>query len=481
MLKYKIQPWKHQLEAIHRAQKQAYFGLFFDMGTGKTCTSINILRAKCQGRDIFRTLIFCPPVVIENWKREFLLHSDIPEKLIIPLVGSGSRRLHTFNRARQEGALIFITNYESLQMESLREAFAHWKAEMVICDESHKLKDPSTKRSKHMQWLVDGDPKKRDSYKIPHRLLLTGTPVLNSPMDLFGQFLILDGGDTFGKNQFVFKLKYFFDANAAWKSSGHYFPAWKPKPESFEQIQALVAKNTLSIKKSECLDLPPLVRQSISVEMLPEQARLYQEMKQDLVTYLGDQACVAQMALTKALRLLQIASGFVKFSDGSQKSLGYTPKMEALKELLEEITPHHKVLIWAVFRENYAQIRAVCESLKLNYVEVHGDISPLQKQKNVDEFNHNPGVHVFIGHPGSGGIGINLVQASYSIFFSRSFSLADDLQAEARNYRGGSEIHSKITRLDLITKDTIEQLVCDSLANKQAIGEALIQSWKTQI
>lgn len=477
-MKFKKAPWKHQLEALARAEGLTKFGLFFEMGTGKTGTAINILRQKCnEAGALLRTLIFCPPVVIENWKKEFEIHSDI--KKVICLQGPGVKRLQLFEKhAGLPEGKVFVTNYEALLMPALYLAFIGWEPQMVICDESHKLKDAATKRSKLMANLVDGEKEVRPP--VPYRLILTGTPVLNSPMDLFGQFRVLDSGEVFSKNQFAFRARYFYDANAHFKQRPTYFPDWKIKPNSVQELNGIVAEKTMSVKKSTCLDLPPLVRSRIYVDMSPEQSRMYEGMKKDLIAYMNDKACVATLALTKALRLLQIASGYVKFEDGSEKSLR-TPKMEALSDLLEEITPNHKVLVWAVFRENYVQIRKVCESLRIKHVEVHGDIAGTKKMDHVDLFNNDPSVRVFLGHPGSGGIGINLVPASYSIFYSRNFSLEFDLQAEARNYRGGSEIHTKVTRIDLVAKDTIDELVLESLSSKQQIGEALLKDWKSKL
>jgi SNF2 family DNA or RNA helicase len=480
-VKFKKTPWKHQLEAMERAEGLFHFGLFFEMGTGKTGTAINILRQKCNtAGSLLRTLIFCPPVVIENWKKEFEIHSDI--KQVVCLQGPGVKRQTLFEKNAwsedEPVGQVFVTNYEALLMPALYQMFIDWEPQFVICDESHKLKDASTKRSKLMANLVDGEKDVRPP--VPYRLILTGTPVLNSPMDLFGQFRVLDSGEVFTKNQFAFRARYFYDANAHFKQKPTYFPNWQIKPNSLEEINAVIARKTMSVKKSACLDLPPLVKQRIYVDMSPEQGRVYEEMKKDLIAYMNDKACVATLALTKALRLLQIASGYVKFEDGSEKSLK-TPKMEALSELLETLTVNHKVLVWAVFRENYIQIRDVCENLGIRYVEVHGDIAGTKKMEHVDLFNNDPTIRVFLGHPGSGGIGINLVSASYSIFYSRNFSLEYDLQAEARNYRGGSEIHEKVTRIDLVAKETIDELVLESLSSKQQIGEALLKDWKSKL
>ncbi len=473
-MKFKLKPWQHQLDAIERVSHAKQFALFFEMGTGKTGTAINILRQKCnEEKRILRTLIFCPPVVIENWKKEFAIHSEIPPKTIVCLTGAGVNRLRIFE-ANATSERIFVTNYEALLMKDLFQAMCAWKPDFIICDESHKLKDATSKRSKLMDKLVNG------LKPIPYRLILTGTPVLNSPSDMFGQFLVLDGGETFTRNQFVFRAKYFYDANAHFKAKPTYFPDWQIKPKAVEEMNELIGKKSMTVKKSACLDLPPLVKKRIYVEMTPDQGRMYWEMNADLVTYMNGQACVATLALTKALRLLQIASGYVKF-EKSTLALKDTPKMAALKELLESLAPDHKILVWAVFKENYNQIRQVCDDLKLEYAQVHGEIPGTKKMAEVERFTQDPKCRVFIGHPGSGGIGINLIQASYAIFYSRNFSLEYDLQAEARNYRGGSEMHTSVTRIDLVAKGTIEEMVLESLENKQQIGESLLKSACTKV
>ena len=232
-------------------------------------------------------------------------------------------------------------------------------------------------------------------------------------------------------------------------------------------------------KKSECLDLPPLVKKEIFIELSKEQRRIYEELKTDLITYINDKACTAPLALTKALRLQQIVSGFVVGEDDENQKheivIKDNPRAKALEELLRELTPHHKVIVWAVFKNNYETIRQICGKLKIKHVEVHGSIPSRTKFENVDKFNTDDNRRVFLGHPLSGGIGINLIASSVSIFYSRNFSLGQDVQAEARNYRGGSEIHEKVTRIDLVAKDTIDEVIQKALANKQEISDKLLR------
>ena len=109
---------------------------------------------------------------------------------------------------------------------------------------------------------------------------------------------------------------------------------------------------------------------------------------------------------------------------------------------------------------------------KAGFVEAHGEVSSHQKSEAVRLLNEDPKVRVFLGHPGSGGIGLNLTVAPYSIFYSRNYSLEQYLQAQARNYRGGQQ--QKVTHYQLITENTIDEFVLEKLSYKEAISEKLL-------
>jgi isocitrate dehydrogenase len=110
------------------------------------------------------------------------------------------------------------------------------------------------------------------------------------------------------------------------------------------------------------------------VELSPEQNRLYQEMKKNFIAFLNEKAIVADLAITKAMRLQQIITGVVKFSDEQEAMiLEDTPREKALKDVLEGIVEGHKVLVWAVFVPNYEIIRRVCERLGVEYRDETND------------------------------------------------------------------------------------------------------------
>lgn len=457
--------WKHQLDALKIAGGKKDFALFFEPGCGKTLTAITLARFKMfMQRRALKTLVLCPPIVIKNWKSEWLEASKFKHDEVLCLLGTGANRAKLMKDTK---AKVVIMNYESLLMEPLMKEIYRWGPEVLIFDESHRCKALKSKRTKEAVKLSKHPT-------VMNRYILTGTPILNSPMDIFSQFLILDKGETFGQNFFTFRGKYFVDKNARMPSHIH-FPQWVIREGALGEITKKIEAKSVFVAKKDCLDLPPLIKKTISVSLAPEQKRAYNAMLKDFLTVVDGKLAVAQLALTKALRLMQIVSGFVSVEDDDETIHEFkdNPRRDALRDLLSDLEGQ-KVIVWASFRHNYGVIRDVCESIGLNYVEIHGDIPNAQKYKNVDTFNNDPDCAVCIGHPGSGGIGINLVAAACSVFYSRSFSLEHDLQAEARNHRGGSERHETVVRYDLCAEETIDEAIMKRLAEKQAISDKVI-------
>jgi SNF2 family DNA or RNA helicase len=201
---------------------------------------------------------------------------------------------------------------------------------------------------------------------------------------------------------------------------------------------------------------------------------MYKDMKQDYVAYLGSKACVASMALIKGLRLQQILSGFFSDDDGGITRYADNPRMEVLRETLEDLVDSHKVIVWACFRENYGMISDMLNAEKIRHTFLYGGMTDKQRNENIISFTTDESCRVLVANQQAAGLGINLVQSSYSLYFSRNFSLEQDLQSEARNYRGGSEIHTKVTRIDLVTPRTIDAVILKALAAKKNIAENIL-------
>lgn len=472
--------WAHQKLGFELAKDRPHFAFLFEVGTGKTRTAIEVLRYKFNvHHSLLKTIILGPPIILENWREEILKYSKINPKDITVLSGSGKERLEKLkkygfskdpNFKELPKAHIFITNYETLSMKSVFEALKEWSPEIVIADEMHKLKNGKSQRSKLTTILGD---------MSLYRLGLTGTSILNSPMDLFAQWRFLDKGESFTKNFFVFRSRFFYDKNANMPAHIH-FPDWRILPSSEAIISDILSRTSLQAAKKDCLDLPPLIKKVYYTELSKEQEKCYKEMRDSFITFVKDSKCTAELAITKGLRLQQIVTGFIKLENGEEVEFKDNPRKDALKIVLEEITSTNaKVIVWAVFKKNYEAIRNVCEDLGLKYVELTGETKEKDRNANVKEFNDMTNdTLVCIANQGSGGVGINLIGASYMIYYSRNFNLEFDIQSEGRNYRGGSEIHEKITRIDLVTKGTMDEKVLEALKNKKDVSKRIIEMTK---
>lgn len=463
--------WEHQKKAIALAENKDELALFFEVGTGKTRTTIEIIRRKfAASQRILPTIILCPKIVCSQWKKQFAQYSKIPPQAVVILKGSQKQRLSMFLKETTDTrSKIFITNFEAVEMKELFEKLMEFSASILVVDESHRCKSIKSKRAKQVTLLAE---------RAKYRYILTGTPVLNSGMDIFQQFKILDLGKTFGANFYAFRGKYFEDANSRWAGKPNYFPKWEPRPETYAELSKRMASKAVYAKKSECLDLPPLVRETIEVELGKEQFKLYKQMLNDYVAFLQDaetkesKAVVAELAITKALRLRQILSGFIKTDKGEEILLEDCPRADALEELLEDLTPNHKIIVWACFKQDYIRIRGICERLGVKYAELHGEIK--DKDAELEKWV-KPECRVMLANQGAGGIGINLIESDVSIYYSKSFSLEHDLQSEARNYRSGSEIFDKVTRIDLVVEGTLDSVITEALMLKQDIGEKILE------
>lgn len=462
-------PYEHQKHIVNRFKNKNNAALFMDPGCGKTLTAINLWREACrENKRILRCLVLCPPIVLENWKQEFILCSKVDEKLI-GVFPSGKSPKKKLEFCKNTTHAIKIINYEAFRNDDVFNAIANFQAEVAIADESHYLKNHKTKNFKAACAAT---------VSAQYRYILTGTPISNSPLDLWAQYYFMDRGKSFGEHYFGFLHKYFYDRNAGMPSDRH-FPDWQMQNSLRPVIKSILNKTSVKLTKEECLELPDLIEQSISVEPTPEILKKYNELKKELVTYISnedtqeDEAVVAQNALVKLLRLNEITNGYTKTEDDNIICFKKNPKLDALMHIVESTAPH-KVIIFTIYKQTYKDISQALKKKKIKYVELHGGIN--NKAQVVDEFNDlTNDIRVCIAHPRSAGVGINLKSASYAVFYSRSHSLVDREQSKARNYRAGSiDLFKKITHYDLVMNHTCDVEILSALRQKKDISNSLV-------
>lgn len=456
--------WAHQKECIELSKKENDIALFMGMGLGKSRTTVEILRDKYNtNKKILKTLIIAPTSVVPNWKREIAKYSAIPLEKVHLLQGSLKKRADDY--LNKDG--VFVTNFESFAFPVFSEVILRNPPNIIVADESQKLKDKSARRTKTLIKISF----EMEKLPVKHRYILSGTPVLNSEQDLYTQFLFLNVGKTFGTSFFKFRNKYFEDKNAKMNRQ-KYFPDYRIRPGATEAIKELIKPISMTARKEDCLSLPPFVRVELDVELSSEQKRMYEDMKKNFISFCESGTAVANLAITKALRLQQILSGFLKLDDGTIHTIKDNHRAKVLAELLEDLVPNEKTVIWSIFQHDYAVIEKIVKDLGFGYAMVTGLVK--DKQAELDRFRDDPNCRVMIASQAAGGVGVEMTSASASVYYSKGYSLEHDLQSESRNFRGGSEIHQKITRYDLVARNTVDEIVLTALRNKKDLASNII-------
>lgn len=466
------QLWKHQLEAFKRAVGRSFFALFMEQGCGKTAVAIKLLEGG-------RVLIVCPISTLFNWQREIETWRPEIARYVRVITGTTSQRIKRATKDFSPSSpLILIVNQEALITKAWAAILSFYERikgrgepvfHTVVVDESHNFKGHTSQRFKALLPL---------SLAARNRYILTGTPILNSPIDLWAQFRLLSR-EVFPGNYFEFRAKYFYDKNASWAGKQGYFPKWEPKKDTFDKLSAIISEHSFRVTKAEALDLPPLVKQITEVELTPKLRHVYDEMHKNFIAELDDllmgapDAIMADLAITKTMRLMQICCGILQGVRQDEPAVVESSKLKALEDLLSSIQPA-KCIVWTAFTPTYRAIAKVCERLDLSFVSITGGQTPLERQEAIDAFNNDPRVTVCYANQAAGGTGVNL-PCSYMIYYSKTFNLAHDLQSEARAHRPGCEKFDKVTRYDIVCKDTIEEEITEALRRKLSIAELILQ------
>jgi len=230
---------------------------------------------------------------------------------------------------------------------------------------------------------------------------------------------------------------------------------------NMDRLRALMSPCTMSIKKEDCLDLPPKVYTTISVTMTSEQKGLYDKLKEDLRAEFKDKVLTVTNKLTLTTRLLQLCGGFFPYKDEANQSMSKpisdtNIKLEALMTDLEEVNfDTTKVIIWANYVAEILMLKRELGKL-YNCCVYYGAVDTLERDQIQKDFKAGK-YDIFIGNVQTAGYGLNLQNATLAYFFSNSFQVEARLQAEDRMHRIG--VQGTCVYKDIVLRNTIDEKV----------------------
>jgi hypothetical protein len=495
------QPYQHQLDGLKHLYSNIRAGLFYSPGLGKCKITVDLHRLTQD-----RMLILCPRVMLQTWVDEFKTHGNVPNDRVLVIEGATkAKKLKQIASAVTGNFAATVVTYATAALYADKIAEIPYSA--IIADESHQLKSPFSNRTKAAQLLAN---------RAHRRVLLSGTPSLGSPFDLYAQLRFL------GK---------YFCAEDWWRFRKMFgvFPEWEsneavPKMllgfKNLEIMNKRVNLVCLRKTKEECLDLPDQQIIDKRFPLYTSQKKAYNSLIEDRSDAAGygiqqlietntlDHTAGAVLAphvltpenVTLLNKLDQIASGFLykttknpRICDGCSNvnactDAGVVPyttdcqvvksppdnitqvfeenaRLDLLEELLEELLQEetNKVIIWANYTAELEQITAVLTRNKYPHVKVAGGASTQSLSHAKDTFNNDPACRVYVGQV-STGIGITLNSANYTIYYNLPWSLEHYLQSMDRNYRIGQK--RKVTVYRLLAHHTLDESKATALDKK---------------
>ncbi len=460
-----------------------------EMGTGKTPQTVRALQLLAAvGESVFPALVVCPASVKRVWATEFTKWAP---GVRVEVPRSGTSAAETAIAGVRNGSTdVLVLNYESLPNVSRLAPYGSVRLEgcvncdplskraparcqkerkvanevawrTVIADEAHRIKEPKTQTTRALWSLGDG---------AEFRFALTGSPLANTPEDLWSVMRFVSPAEYARKTAFV--DRYVLTEPNIWSG---YPDAIGFRADARAELDKFFLPRFIRRPKAAVLpDLPPKTYMRRDVDLTGKQAKVYDDMRRALVARLDAGTIYAQNPLMELLRLRQFASAYGEADGvGGMRLSEPSSKLDALEEVLDELGSKQAV----VFAESRQLIDLAAARLASGVARITGEVPEEERATNLAAFQAGD-VRILLCTIGAGGVGLDMSAADTAIFLQRSFNAVLNTQAEDRIHRIGQE-SDNVTIVDLVTANTVEDHVLEALATKAAKLEDLVRDADT--
>ncbi|MCF7792038.1 MAG: DEAD/DEAH box helicase [Victivallales bacterium] len=426
---------------LNMADKRFNSVLADEMGLGKTVQALAFINLLKNIRNSnYPCMVVCPTSLIENWRTE--AGNFIPE--LNTVIISGAKRREIINNINKYD--LVITSYALVKKDI--DYYIKSKFSLLILDEAQHIKNPSTINAKVCK-----------SIKAENRLVLTGTPLENSPEDVWSIFDFLNPGMLGNRENFK-----------------RLYTGIENNREKQKELSQRIAPFILRRHKSEVENLPLKTEKTVYCKLLPEQEELYKsilndgKMKYDMFVSGKNTRFDVLSSIT---RLRQICCHPKLLPDIMQKGNTESAKMELLKELLlETLDSGQKTLVFSQFTSLLKIIKGWLDEQNILYEYLDGGTD--DRQKRVDRYNEDKNIKLFLLSLKAGGVGLNLTSASNVIIYDPWWNPTAESQAADRIHRIGQ--HKPANIFKLVVKDSIEEKILELQRRKQGLFNGIIES-----
>lgn len=452
----RTKPFEHQMDSFKYALTHNKFLLGDEQGLGKTKQALDI--AVARKHKMRHCLIVCGVNNLKwNWYKEVEIHTN--EKAHIlgsrinrkgkTVIGSSAERLADLKQIHDEYFL--ITNIETLRDKSIQSQIKKMCNDgiigMTIIDEIHKCKNSQSKQGKAIHCCC--------SY---YRLALTGTPLMNNPVDLYNVLKWLEVENH--------SLTYFKNLYCEMGGFGGYeIIGYK----NLDQLENSLNKNMLRRRKEEVLDLPPKIYTDELLDLDSSQDKLYRDVTNQIIEDI-DRIMLLPNPLTELIRLRQVTSNPNILSSKNITNVKY----DRILDILESTTD--KVIIFSNWTKVINPLYIKLNSLGYNPALVTGESKDPILEMN--KFQSDNTCKVILGTTPALGTGYTLTAANTVIFIDEPWSKAIKDQAEDRCHRIGTK--GTVNIITLICKDTIDERIHQIIKDKGELSDRIVDGKAVQ-
>ena len=433
--------------------------LFLSMGLGKSVTALTaILDLMFDSFDVGKVLVIAPLRVAKTvWpeERDTWEHANFLKMSVI--VGSAKQR----EAAMRVPADIYVINRENVKwlVDYLEKRRIPWPFDMVVIDELSSFKNHQSQRWKALRKVRP---------HIKRMVGLTGTPASNGLMDLWAETFLVDKGARLGRFITRYREAYFKPAGMNPYNGVVY--NYEPLPGAEEAIYSKISDITVSMKALDYLDMPEQVLVNHFVDMEPQERKLYDDMKKQLLVEVDGEEIDAANAAVLSGKLLQMANGAI-YNDERQMRIIHNRKLEMLGDLIEQANGQN-VLVAYWYQHDHERIQEYLTDL---------GYKPRDLKSDQDIADWNAGkIQVGLISPASAGHGLNIQKGGHIlIWFSLIWSLEMYQQTNARLWRQGQK--EVVTIHHIVTRDTVDGDVLNALKHKDMTQQNLISAVKAHL
>ena len=477
-----IKLYKHQRQALNKANLKKGFLYLMEQGTGKTITAL-VEAWELYDLDLIDCVVILAPNGVHRQWIESELNEHFGDKNYETFVWRGVRSEREQNKLEKikntDSKLTFFSfNYEAVRLNINRgtkslslvklEEIVNDKRCLLIADESTRIGNPDAQQTLAALLL---------SKKCEYKRGLSGTCINGTPLTLYSQLKLIDS-TILTYNYAVFKSIFAVtkDMVSANKKVIRIIVGFK----NLLKLAGILEPHSYRVKAEDCLDLPKLSIVKIKTELSPKQSKLYNELRDKLVSEFENEEITAPHVLTLMIRLQQISNGFVKvdFSEECQLIDAENNKVAQLLNILKSIDDNRKIIIWSRSVDFLKHIYNILESEFPNQtVRYWGGISKAEREDAKEKFllknREDLSKRIFLGNPAAGGTGLNLQAANYMIYLDRYFDLEINQQSEKRHHRNGQNLPCFTYYIS--NKDTIDEKIEMAIERKENIKSIILK------